>query len=295
MKVLALTGWLVLVGAGAAWATERFPVTGLVLRVNPADASFVVSCQPVPGHMEAMVMPFQVRNAKELDGVTAGMMVAFTLLEDNKSAVAEDIRILRYESVEQDPLTARRLDLLDQIAGAHSVSTKALSIGQAVPDFALIDQNRRSVSLSQFAGKVVAINFIYTSCPLPNYCLRIANNFGVLQKRFRGQLGRDLILLSVTFDPVHDQPEVLAKYATQWNANPDRWHFLTGPVTEVGGITRLFAVDAFSNEGFMDHSLHTAIIDRQGKLAANIEGNQFTADQLGDLVQAVLSPQSATQ
>ncbi len=85
------------------------------------------------------------------------------------------------------------------------------------------------MALSELRGKVVAINFIYTSCALPNFCLRIANNFGVLQKRFRAQLGRDLVLLTVTFDPVHDTPEVLAQYASQWNADPATWHFLTGP------------------------------------------------------------------
>ena len=99
-----------------------------------------------------------------------------------------------------------------------------------MPDFRLIDQKSRPVALSDLRGKVVAINFIYTSCPLPNFCLRIANNFGVLQKRFKAQLGRDLVLLTVTFDPVHDTPAVLARYASQWDADPATWHFLTGPV-----------------------------------------------------------------
>ena len=105
-----------------------------------------------------------------------------------------------------------------------------LAIGETVPDFRLTDQKRRPVALSDLRGKVVAINFIYTSCALPNFCLRIANNFGVLQKRFKAQLGRDLVLLTVTFDPVHDTPEVLAQYASRWNADPATWHFLTGPV-----------------------------------------------------------------
>jgi protein SCO1/2 len=122
--------------------------------------------------------------------------------------------------------------------------------------------------------------------------LRIANNFGVLQKRFRAQLGRGLILLTVTFDPVHDTPEVLAQYASRWNADPATWHFLTGPARDVHRVCHLFGVDFFPDEGLMNHSLHTAIIDRTGKMVANIEGNQFTADQLGDLMQAVLDSKS---
>jgi protein SCO1 len=164
----------------------------------------------------------------------------------------------------------------------------ALAVGDAVPDFTLVDQRRRQVSLSQLRGRVVVANFIYTTCALPNFCLRLANNFGVLQRRFAKELGRDLLLLTLTFDPAHDTPDVMAKYASQWNANADTWRFLTGPPGDVERACRQFGVRAFSNEGLYDHSLHTVIIDRQGRLAANIEGNQFTATQLGDVVAAAI-------
>jgi protein SCO1/2 len=157
-----------------------------------------------------------------------------------------------------------------------------------VPDFKLIDQRGRRLSLSELRGKVVAVNFVYTSCALPNYCLRIANNFGVLQKRFKARLGRDLILLTVTFDPVHDTPDVMSRYARRWDADPATWHFLTGPVEDVQKVCHLFGVDFFPDEGLMSHSLHTAILDRRGRLVANIEGNQLTADQLGDLTETLL-------
>ncbi len=295
MTRLHLLAACLLVSACPGWASQQFSVTGMVLAVNRSGKSFVASCQEIPGYMQAMAMPFEVRDAKELDGLTPGATVEFTLVVEKESSYAQHIEIRRYESVEQDPLTARRLKLLNQLSQGTSSLKKALTVGQTVPDFRLTDQDRREISLAQFSGKVVAINFIYTSCPLPNYCLRIANNFGTLQKRFREKLGSDLVLLSVTFDPVHDQPEVLARYASTWRADADTWHFLTGPVADVQRVTALFGVDYFPDEGFMDHSLHTAIIDRQGKLVANIEGNQFTADQLGDLVQTILTGRGSAQ
>jgi protein SCO1 len=82
---------------------------------------------------------------------------------------------------------------------------------------------------------------------------------------------------------------VLAKYASQWNANPATWKFLTGPPADVERACRFFGVHAFSNEGLLDHSLHTVIIDRKGTLVANIEGNQFTATQLGDVAAGVIA------
>ena len=262
-------------------AADRYPMRGLVLSVDASHKSFVVSHDSIPNVMGAMTMSFDVRESRDLEGVAPGAIVEFTLVLDRQDAHAEQIRIRRYESVEQDPLTARRLKLLKDIIGSPS---KALAIGEAVPDFTLTDQTGRRVALSQLRGTIVAINFIYTSCALPQFCFRTANQFGVLQKRFKQQLGRDVVFLTVTFDPVRDQPERLAEYAGQWKADPGAWHFLTGAVTDIQRVCSLFGLDYFPDEGLINHSSRTAVIDRQGHLAANIEGNQFTAEQLGDLL-----------
>jgi len=268
---------------------QEYPVTGMVVSVNAASRTFTASIQAIPGYMQAMTMPFEVGQASELAGLSPGVVVTFTLVVDRTTSHAERIRVLHYENTEQDPFSASRLKLLSDLASASAVPAgKALAVGQPVPDFTLIDQKRRKVSLSQWRGKVVVANFIYTTCALPNFCLRLANNLAVLQTRFTKELGRDLVLLTVSFDPVHDTPEVLAKYASQWDANPDTWRFLTGPPADVERACRLFGVHAFSNEGLLDHSLHTVIINRDGVLLANIEGNQFTATQLGDVTAGVL-------
>jgi protein SCO1/2 len=289
MKHIAMLAALLFLGAGCCWAEQQYPVTGMLLKVDPSHGTFVASCQSIPGFMDAMVMPFQVREAKELQGLTPGMTVDFTLVVEKESNYAEHLQVRRYESVEQDPMTARRWKLLNQLSHLASASAKAVSIGQKVPNFTLTDQNRRHVVLSQFTGKVVVINFIYTSCALPNFCFRNSNNFGVLQKRFQEKMSRELVLLTVTFDPQRDHPDVLAKYAKTWKADPATWHFLTGSVPDIQHVSNLFGVDYYPDEGLMDHSLHTAIIDRQGKLVANLEGNLFTAEQLGDLVQIILT------
>ena len=168
-----------------------------------------------------------------LDGLAPGAMVEFTVVVTKDDAYIEDIRLKPYESVEQEPLQARRLKILENIGKPNPSANNALTTGQVVPDFTLTDQQRKSISLQQFAGKVVALNFVYTRCPLPQYCFRISNNFGRVQKRFKDRLGRDLVLLTVTFDPVHDQPDVLANYARTWKADPATWHFLTGTTADV--------------------------------------------------------------
>jgi protein SCO1/2 len=117
----------------------------------------------------------------------------------------------------------------------------------------------------------------------------MSNTFGVLQRRFKPQYGREFVLLTITFDPARDTPEVLATYAAQFNADPAIWHFLTGSVKDVRRVCASFGIEAFPDEGLLNHSVQTAVIDRQGRLAGTVEGNQFTPEQLGDLVLAVLS------
>jgi protein SCO1/2 len=266
----------------------RSAMRGMVMKVAPSHRSFIVSHDSVPGAMDAMMMSFDVRDPMDLAGVKPGMIVTFTLVVEKEGAYAEHVRIQPYEAVEQDPLAAQRLKLLKQLTGATGSAVRPVAVGQPVPDFTLIDQARHPVTLSAFRGKVVAVTFIYTSCALPQFCFRLANHFGVVQRRFKDRLGRDLILLTVTFDPARDGPDQLAEYATQWNASPETWHFLTGPVPDVKRVCGLFGVDFFPDEGLMNHSSHTALIDRHGRLASNIEGNAFTANQLADLVAILL-------
>lgn len=271
-----------------AFAQQRYSAKGLVLGVDKPHRIMTVSCENIPGYMDAMIMPIEVREAKELDGLARGAMIEFSLVADKDRSYAESVRIRNFESLELDPLSARRLRLLDGAMNPALSPVRILKIGQPAPDFSLIDQNRARVTLSQFGGKSVAITFVYTRCPFPNFCFRLTNNFARLQKRFASEMGRELILLTITLDPVHDQPDALAEYGRTWNIDPKGWHLLTGPPAEVQKFCDRFGVAFYPDEGQFIHSLHTLIIDRQGKLAANLEGNEFTAEELGDLVQSVL-------
>jgi protein SCO1 len=266
---------------------QRYSGRGLILKVDQVHKTVLVSSDAIPGYMEAMTMLYSVRDMKELQNIRPGTFVDFTLVVEADSSFVEGLRVHKYQGLEPDPLTARRLKLLNQVADPPA--TKAVAIGESVPDFALTDQNRGKVVLSNFAGKVIVLNFVYTRCALPNFCFRSSNNLGLLQRRFRQRLGRDLVLLTVTFDPTHDDPVALAKYAATWKADSNKWHFLTGTAEDVRRVCELFGEDVFQDEGLMAHSLHTAIINGKGKLVANLEGNEFSAQQLGDLVQQVLT------
>jgi protein SCO1/2 len=289
IKIRILTALFLCCCMPLSWAAERHHAFGVVLQIDRAHHTLRVSCSEIPGYMDAMVMDFPVRNANDLDGLQPGTLIDFTLVVEKGSAYAAAIRIHQFQSTDPEPMAARQLNLLEGLVGPGSEARKKLEIGQRVPDFSLIDQRGQSVSLSSFTGQVVGITFMYTHCPLPNYCFRLSNNFGMVRKRFPDRLGRDLILLNITFDPVHDQPEVLAEYAHNWNAaGVPGWYFLTGSVLEVQKVCHEFGMNFWQDEGLITHALHTVILDRQGKLVANLEGNEFTAQQLGDLFDFVL-------
>jgi len=272
-------------GIDVSAAEKQYSVKGMVVSVDAPAKTFVVSHEKIVGLMDAMTMPFEVRQATDLRDIVPGAVVEFTLVVGDTTSYATRLVVRRYQTIEQDPSTARRLATMKRMAG---FTTPPVAIGAAIPDFALIDQQRQRVSLSGLSGKVVVVNFVYTRCALPQFCLRMSNAFGVLQKRFAKELSRDLVLLTITFDPERDTPEVLASYASRWQANPAGWHFLTGSPADVRRVCAFFGQEAFADEGLMNHSLHTAVIGRTGMLVANIEGNQFTPEQLGDLVAATL-------
>jgi len=277
-----------------ALAAKKYAVRGIVLKVDQPHRSLIVSCDAIPDYMAAMAMPFSVRDAKELEGLTPGAPIEFDLVVNETSSHIEDIHVRPYENTEQDPLSARRLKIVAGLAGPPP--TPEVKTGERVPNFTLVDQDRRRVSLSQFNGQVVAVTFIYTNCALPDFCYRLSTNFSRLQKRFSSRMGRDLILLTITFDPAHDTPEVLKKYGAIWNADAKGWRLLSGPKPDVDKVCNMFGISFWPDEGLMTHSLHTLLIDRNGVLTANLEGNRFTANQLGDLVQTVIDrPRTAAR
>jgi protein SCO1 len=287
MKVAAILLSVALLAGSRVLALEEHSAKGLVLKVDVGNRSLVVSCDAIPGYMDAMEMPFAVQDSKTLAALKPGMIVRFTMVERSNVLYAENIHAGTAAAFEPEPVEAGELSALHRAMDPSTVA-KVVTIGEQVPDFALTDQAQAQVSLSQLQGKVVALTFGYSRCPNPNYCLRLSNNLATVEKRFHDRAGRDLVLLTIMIDPDHDQGATLVQYADVFKANTEDWHFLTGPLPKIRQVAGMFGMNFWSDEGLLTHTLHTVVIDRQGRLASNIDGNQFTAQQLGDLVQTVM-------
>jgi len=236
----------------------------MVLSVDPAAQTILVSHRAVEGVMPAMVMPFRVAKARSLTTLAPGARIEFNL----RGQAAHRIRVVETRRTEDFEFPR---------------SAEELKVGQPVPDFTLTDQAGRPFSLASQRGRVVLVNFLYTRCPLPEVCPRLAASFASLQRRFPTE---DLMLVSITLDPTFDTPEVLARYAATMRARVDRWRFLTG---DTGPVARRFGLVHWAEEGVIVHNSQTAVIDRQGRLAAMVEGSQYRLEQLTDLVRQTLA------
>ena len=254
---------------------RHFTTTGLVLAIKPPTTA-TISHEPIPGLMDAMAMPFELRGQARRVPIASGDRVRLRL-----AVKGRDSYIDRLDVISAEPADAglRRTPAVPAL----------VTIGSAVPEFELVDQSGAPLSLSSLRGKVVAISFIYTRCPLPDYCPRMVENFRGLRRRFGDRVGRDLVLLTVSFDPKHDTPSTLAAYAAANRAGGPGWHFLTGDLAAVERVCDAFGIQYWAEEGLITHSLQTAIVDRDGRLAASVEGKDFTPRQLGDLVDLILS------
>jgi protein SCO1/2 len=268
-------------------AQQHDQVTGIVLKVERAHHSMVVSCDEVPGYMAAMEMPFTVTDRKQLNAIHPGTPVRFTMVQRDHVLYATRIQVTIAANLESEPMQAGALSTL-QTALTSGSAAYVIAPGQHVKDFELSDQAQNRVRLSDFSGKVVLITFGYSRCPNPDYCFRLSNNLAGVRDRFAAHSPHDLVLLTIAIDPEHDNGATLSQYAAVWNADPANWHFLTGPLPQIKSVADMFGMNFWRSDGLLTHSLHTVIIDRSGNLAANLEGNQFTVQQLGDLVQTVM-------
>jgi protein SCO1/2 len=255
----------------------------MILAVDAPEQTVTISHRDIPRYMPAMSMPFHVRKAAELAGLFPGEQVEFELVARRSGSYIRRLRRIGGSAVIEDQ--GDRIVL--------PPNPDRVPIGSRMPDFALADQSGQPVRLSDFRGKVIAVDFIYTRCPLPDVCPRLSANFARLQNRFREKMGKDLMLLSITIDPHYDTPQVLLGYAKIWNARLDGWRFLTGPDGEIEIVARRFGMNYWPEEGLITHTSQTGVIARDGKLAAQVDGSSFTPSQLGDLIQRELEKANA--
>ena len=269
---------LVLAGACCACAPERprdYELRGQILDIDPQNAVVTIRHGDIKGFMPAMTMPFKVKDKGLLAGRRPGDFVTGTL-----SVTATDVSLTRLAVTGHGDIA--------QVGHRPPSVADILQPGSTVPDARLIDTAGRPFQLSSLRGSVVALTFVYTRCPLPQFCPLMDRQFAAVLARVRGdpRLRGRVRLLSISFDPEYDTPTVLDAHARRAGADGAVWRFATADRPALDAFAPRFGLVVVREDGGgITHNLRTAIIDRQGRLVTIYDGNDWTADELvADLV-----------
>lgn len=253
--------------------TQVFTVKGVVRELRPEHREVVIRHEAIPGYMAAMTMPFTVRDPAELAGVEPGDTVQFRLTVTAEEGWIDQLRVLRRAEPE-DPRpevpsvrVARQVDELEE--------------GDLLPDYPLLTESRQRIRLEAFRGRALGLTFLYTRCPYPTFCPRQTRQFveaaELLKQRLPGSPPR-WHLLAVSFDPAHDTPSVLRRYARQYGADLERLNFCTGEIADLDALTEQFGlIVARDGEGF-SHNVRTVVVNADGRIRRIFIGNQWTTD-----------------
>jgi len=283
LKILALAALMMVAGCKsssgvpAQSATQQYPVRGVVVSVDKASSEIGLDADAIPGLMEAMTMSYKVEDPAALSELHPGDRITATLEAEHDSA---------------GPINMRLKDIVIVAQARPDYKPAVLyhvpEPGDAVPDFKLRNQSGRTIGLRQYRGKVLALTFIYTRCPLSDYCPRMSRNFAAIDKA----LGEDpkmygaTHLLSVSFDPTFDTPQVLKSYGEAYtgrysNETFQHWEFATPFEAELPKMEQFFDLGVTPGEsGTLQHSLSTLVIGKDGKVVAFYPTNDWTVDEV---------------
>ena len=275
--------------AAPTTANQVFEVKGQVLSLETDGKTVRIAHEAIPGFMPAMEMPFTVKEHSALQGLAPGDAVRFQLIVTKDDSWITQIEKLSGAS----PIAAIGNPPADAVPSSAS-EVQQVEIGQQVPDFDLIDQNGHPFRLKDWRGKAVVLTFIYTRCPLPNYCPLMSRNFASLQERFAKDCPGKVQLLSISFDPQYDTPALLKQYASVFQKDDKDWTFATGSAEQVNHVTGLFGLIREPSNGFINHDLRTALISPDGRLVHVWRSNVWTPYEVERMVKETLQPALAS-
>lgn len=270
--VLAVSGLLYVVFLG----TTTYTVKGRVAGVRDGGETLFVEHEKIPGYMPAMTMPLPVGDPSETNALRTNQAIEFRLRVQGDSAWISRVEPVADTAVARHPARTMRA-----MPGSQSSDRDMLREGEQVPgDIRLLDQDGEAFRLADFRGEALVLTFIYTRCPLPTYCPRMSRHFASLQPTLRKQFGETVHLLSVSFDPEFDRPEVLREYAQKYTDNLDTWTFATGDSTQIARITDRFGIFTKQEGGQITHNLRTVVIGPTGIVRRIFHGNGWEISQV---------------
>ena len=281
-RLLLLTTLLLWTGCRFS---RTYEVRGRVVDFGDDPHTLFIQHEEIPGYMPAMTMPFRTPDTAAVAQLSPGDLIAFTFHVTHDSAWITDIRRLPPDTrlnLEAGPRpTLHGLPLLQE--------------GDPLPEAMLLTQDSLQLRLSDLRGQAVLLTFIYTRCPVPDFCPLMSRRFRQLQEPLKARFGDRTRLLTISFDPAYDTPSVLRRYARHYTDDTRHWIFATGDTTTIRRLATRFGVHYEAEGGEIVHNLTTALVAPDGRIARIWRGNRWTPDEVLAAVAELLADASATR
>jgi protein SCO1 len=258
--------------------TATYELKGIVVTSDATTGVVSVDSEAIPGLMGAMTMPYKLAQPGVAGELHPGDHITARLRISDSGSVIDQVDVTAQAKPDYKPTKA------------YNVPTN----GEAVPDFKFLNQSGKTIALDQFRGKALLVTFIYTRCPLPDYCIRMSRNFATIQKQLAAdpQLYDKTHLLSISFDPGYDTPQVLKSYGTAYAGSTafSHWDFAAPPSAELDAVEEFFDVGVSSGgNNTLTHSLSTAVVTPEGKIFRWYPSNDWAPSAVVDDVKQAIT------
>jgi protein SCO1/2 len=263
------------IASNAPQQFKTYHLRGKIVSTNPAKGEISINAEAIPGFMEAMTMPYKLRDTRIIGELHPGDLITADVLVSQSSdadVFVDHIVVIGQSKPDYRPTSEYHVP----------------EPGDAVPDFRLVNQDGRAIHLGQFRGKALLITFLYTRCPMPDFCPRVTRNFAVLEKSLAANpsLYAKTHLLCASFDPDNDTPARLRGYAQNYIGDDGpkpfaHWDFAVANKAVLTPMAHYFDL-GLTNEtdGTITHTLSTTLIGPDGKVVRFYPGNEWTPEQL---------------
>ena len=266
---------------------KRYQLRGQVLDKNPATNEITVNHEAIPGFMSAMTMPYKVKDSAVVQEVEPGDKIAAEVVvaKNGNDYWLEDVRITDESGRKTTPVPA---------------PAQRIAAGERVPNLPLINQDGKTIHLDDFKGKAVLMTFIYTRCPMPNFCPRLSSQFAKIHDDLEKipDAYAKTHLLTVSFDPNYDTPPVLRHYGLAYLDNDAsgfaQWDFASAGPSDLRKLADAFGLVYFEQGNQIAHSMDIVLISPQGRIL-KYWATDWTAAELEDALRTAATAPPGVQ
>lgn len=266
-------------------AAERvYHARGVVQSLSPDDPRrVVIDHEAMPGYMDAMIMPFKAKDAAELEGLTPGDVITFDYHVSDLSSWIENVK-----------RTGETRKIKTGQAGGEPAAAPLLSVGDPMPDYEFVDENGAGLKLSDLHGMPVALTFVFSRCPVPEYCPSMMRKFNEVRELLAADPAAPdkFRLLTISFDTWNDTPEIMKRWGEAFGHRAGQpWSLLTTDscctINKIGANVGLKFGEV---EGSYQHNLRTVVLDREGRIQRLFTDETWETGEVAGEIKAAARP-----